>query len=187
MVSNAMTVGVRVEGTETIAADLQKELQTIGRQFAQGLINAAPDIKDTLTKHIQRDVYDKLEPKEYNRRRFDGGIIDLDSNCTVKPYEGSVDGDQISVAVRLSYKPDGTSDQWAQPRHGDALIGRIESGDGYEWWSPGKRPFWKNFVDELIEGGALADAVFYGLNAAGLTVDGNIEAVRQSGDGNYSS
>lgn len=185
-----MAEGISLHITEqwngTLEADLNKELETLGRGFASALVYAAPEVKELLQKHIQRDVYDKWNPTEYQRRGFDGGIIDFEHNGSIKPSESSISGNQIDVAMKLRYKPDGVQEQWEVPANGDELIGRIESGTGYEWKKhPGPRPFWTNFTNELIEGGYLASYVFSGLTEAGIQVDGFPEAVRQPGDGDY--
>lgn len=185
MVSNAMTVGVRVEGTETLKKDLLAAMKEIGRACAGSLVNfAAPDMKDLLRQHIQKDVYDQWEPTEYIRRKEAGGIIDIEHSGSVHPSEGSVSEEAIVVAMKLRYKPDGSSEQWNHPAYGDDLIRRIETGQGYEWRKhPGPRPFWTNFLNEAIEGNAFADSVLRGLEIQGITVEGFPYAEREGTDG----
>ena len=185
MVSNAMNVGVQVEGTETLKEDLLTAMREIGRACAGSLVNfAAPDIKELYKRHVQTDIYDQWEPTEYIRRGASGGLIDFDHNGSIYPTEGSVSEDTFTVAMKFSYRPDGSSEQWEHPLGTDDLIRRIETGEGYEWRKhPGARPFWTNFLNEAIEGNAFADSVLRGLEIQGIEVEGFPYAERESTDG----
>lgn len=75
---------------------------------------------------------------------------------------------------------------------GNELIRRIETGKGYDWRPPKKkkkkftdeRPFWQNFVNELIEGNGFAYAAKQAFKREGIEVS-EISAEREPKDGNY--
>ena len=128
-----------------------------------------------LQKHINDDVYKPYQPKSYPRRK-DHTIfgIPLDD---IKNFTTKVDNNLNYAILEMQYNPDGfhsgkmrdTLDYDAEaheddakyanrpikphPVHGDALIRRLQTGEGYDWkCSPGPRPFWDNFVNEENNG-----------------------------------
>lgn len=185
MVSNAMTVSVKVDGTETLKEDLVTAMKEIGNGCIHSLVNyVVPEIKDLYKRHVQTDIYDKWEPTEYIRRGESGGLIDFDHNGSFSPSDKSMSEEGFAVGIKFRYRPDGSSEQWEHPLDTDDLIRRIETGQGYEWRKhPGPRPFWTNFLNEAIEGNAFADAVMRGLESYGIQVDGFPYAERESTDG----
>ena len=129
--------------------------------------------KDSLRSHIQSDVYDKWNPTVYQRT---GGII-----------EGSAIEATVGPALMIiEHFPSGASEQWKHPVDDDALIGRIESGKGYEWAKhPGPRPYWKNFVNEMIDG-VFASQFDAAMSAQfGAEYEGGTVVERESNDGEY--
>ena len=101
-------------------------------------------------------------------------------------------GRLIGVEIQLVYTPDGRTDgdgNAIEPHvDGDALINRIEKSDpDYNWnrmRRPENRPFFRNFVEEMIEGQRAENTLVAAMNAAnptlGLAADGNI--IRENED-----
>ena len=181
----------------------------------QGVSNRiVGEMNEALEYHIEEDVYKKYEPKVYPRRSENPGfgisLNDIERNVilTVKAAEG---GTQITFNYRPSGSHSGTfgditADErvltkWGvtadapikpKPVHGDDLVRRIETGKGYDWKPPkrGKtftqpRPFWANFVEEMIDGGGFAGAAKRAFKAEGITLEGDVSVERETGDGNY--
>lgn len=151
------------------------------------------DMRACLTEHIVDDVYDAYDPDYYTRRLSDGGLLDIPKNTAGSPPP-FVSGD--GVEIELQYEPDGATDgngRALDPHlDGDELIGRIEKKDpDYDWPTDrvgGKsllpeRPFFRNFVEEMI-GGRAEKTMVFGMNAAdpalGVAADGGV--VRESED-----
>ena len=175
MAGAGITLSFKAEFDES---ELMHEIATWGAlemnpalETANNAVAAAA--KDALRKHIQTDVYNAWTPKEYIRT---GGII-----------EGSAIESTAGPALMiLEHFPSGASDQWESPASGDAMIARVESGGGYEWRRhPGPRPYWTNFVDEMIN--QVFASQFDAVMAAQLGADyeGGTVVERESGDGNY--
>lgn len=131
---------------------------------------------ETLKEHIQKDVYDKWNPTTYVRRKESGGLIDFSH---IDPSVGS-------GGMTVYYAPSGASEQWDNPLDSNGLIGRIESGSGYEWYRhPGPRPFWKNFVNDMVNE-KFATAYDFAMSAQfGSDYEGGTVVERESGDGDY--
>lgn len=171
------------------------------------------EMKETLEYRIEEDVYKEYRPRVYPRRSEHPGygvaLNNMEKNVDIFPQ--SIPG---KAAVTLSYKPDGShsgtfgdfynAEQLARihkkssdpikpnPVHGDDLIRRIETGRGYDYRPSSKtkhpftepRPFWGNFVTELIEGGGFDKAVQDAFKAEGIEIT-DVHAERERGDGNY--
>lgn len=156
-----------------IKAAIKSELQSMEPAINTAVHNSAGDAPEVIAKHIKSDVYAKWNPVEYERRYEDG----LLSEAAVKIYPGT-------YSVEVDYEPSGASGQWERPASGDALIGRIESGIGYEWSPhPGARPFWENVVNELIDSvfGPAFDANMK--TALGDSYEGPATVEREANDG----
>lgn len=109
----------------------------------------------TMQKHIQTDVYDVYDPKQYERKSYQGGLIDQD-NIEV----AVVDDNTISVEnIRFD---------------GDREVAQIvESGEGYIYDFPFNgvpRPFTENTIEELKETGLLEQEMKKGLARRGFNV-----------------
>ena len=162
---------------------LDEDIAGIEGRFRAALKNAMFGLKDDiavcLIEHIEKDVYGKWQPKDYIRRGTDGGLADIENS------DFSIDPD----SVKLTYLPSGETDQAEFPIHGDALIGRIERREpNYDWngHQPGNRPFFTNFLGEMIEEGRAERALVDGIKAAdeelGVTADG-ISTTRDGDEG----
>lgn len=147
------------------------------------------DMRACLTEHIVDDVYDSYDPDYYARRMSDGGLLDIDKNTAGSPPP-FVSGD--GVEIELQYEPDGATDgdgnEIDYHVDGDGLINRIEKKNPpYNWRMANTRiparPFFRNFVEEMI-GGRAEKTMVFGMNAAdpalGVAADGGV--VRESED-----
>lgn len=175
MAGTGITISFRVDYPEAeIKNEFGKALHETEPMITAALQSVAGAAKASLQSHIQTDVYDKFQPREYIRT---GAIINM----------GEAVRETVSSAeMTLRYLPDGSSDQWRNPVGGDALIERIESGSGYEWRRrPGPRPFWQAFVDEMIDS-SFASTFDASMSAQfGADYEGGTVVEREAGDGEY--
>lgn len=163
-------------------AALKQEILTALKEIdpAAAKANAAVGeaAKDALKRHIQSDIYDKWTPTHY-QRRYEGGLLN----------EGAITIKAENRRMMLTYEPGGESPQWDNPASGNALIGRIESGSGYEWDKhPGARPFWKAFTNEAVNSifASVFDAEMAAqLSGSGFEYIGGTVVESQSDDGDY--
>lgn len=172
-----------------ITQELEKAIADLAPIVQSAMEDVGQDAKHLLEEHIQADVYDQFDPHQYNRRYGDGGIIDTDSNTRIPYALAQSQGSRLKGLMTLRYTPSGDSYQWENPANGDELIGRIESGSGYEWSRrPGPRPFWQKFVNELTDGQAFAHAFDNAMAMRlGADYEGSSVVERESGDGEYNS
>ena len=163
-------------GFEQDLAALEKQVKNAFRASRQAL---ADDMRSCLQDHVEYDVYSKFQPIEYVRRGESGGLADMRSSATV--YSDERDG---GMNLTLLYQPGGAADGEGEPVDphvdGDDLIDRIEKrGPEYNWTrKPPKRPFFSNFVQEMIDGGRAEETLVRAMNAAepalGLTESGGV-------------
>lgn len=168
-------------GLEEDLAALEAEVKNAFRASRQTLAN---DMRACLQDHVYADVYDEFQPREYVRRRDSGGLSDMGANTTVFPDEG--DG---GMNLTLRYQPDGSRDgegnEVPEAVSGNDLISRIEKRDpDYNWErKPKKRPFFRNFVEEMIEGGRAENTLAAAMNAADpaleIAADGDVTRERE--------
>lgn len=165
-------------------------------------------IEEDVYKQYTPDIY----PRRSENPGFGTPLTDMDKNVLggAKGSPGGayihfdyiptgahsgVFGDVISderVLMRLGVQADDPIKPPEKQADGNALIRRIETGKGYDW-KPNKkkakkftdeRPFWQNFVNELIEGNGLAYAAKQAFKREGIEVS-DISAEREQNDGNY--
>lgn len=159
---------------EELRQEFVAELRNTEPQITSAMESVAAVAKSALQSHIQSDVYDKWNPTTYVRT---GAIINMGE---------SVRETVSSSEMTLRYLPDGSSDQWQNPVGGDALVARIESGSGYEWRRhPGPRPFWKSFVNEMVNGVFASEFDAAMAMQFGADYEGGTVVSRESGDGEY--
>lgn len=166
----------RFSGFEADIAALEKQVQRAFRASRQAL---ADDMRACLQEHVEHDVYDAFQPTEYVRRRENGGLADMRKNATV--YSDERLG---GMNLTLLYQPDGSTDgegNELEPHvDGDDLVNRIEKNDpAYNWGRrPKNRPFFRNFVEEMLDGRA-EETLVRAMNGAdatlGLAADGGVE------------
>lgn len=182
----SMKIVGKFSGFEADLAALEMQVQnaalTAGRILQE-------DMRSCLTEHIVEDVYDSYDPDYYARRMSDGGLLDIDKNTAGSPPPSlSASG----VEIELQYEPDGRTDgdgnEIDYHVDGDDLINRIEKKNPpYNWRMANTRiparPFFRNFVEEMI-GGRAENTMVFGMNAAdpalGVAADGGV--VRESED-----
>lgn len=151
-------------GFEQDMTALKKQVKDAFRASRKAL---ADDMRLCLQDHVEADVYDKFQPIEYVRRREDGGLADMRASATV--YSDERDG---GMNLTLLYQPSGAADGEGEPVDphvdGDDLVDRIEKRDPeYNWTrKPSKRPFFSNFVQEMIDGGRAEETLVRAMNAA---------------------
>ena len=139
-------------GFEQDMAALEKQVKDAFRASRPAL---AEEMRQCLREHVVEDVYDKLVPEEYVRRRGTKGLADMNASATV--YSDERDG---GMNLTLLYHPSGATDGNGEPIDphvdGDDLINRIEKNDpAYNWGRrPKNRPFFRNFVEEMLDGRA---------------------------------
>lgn len=169
-------------GLEEDLAALETELKNAFRASRKAL---ADDMRSCLEDHIEADVYDEFQPREYVRRRDSGGLSDMQANTTV--YSDERLG---GMELTLLYQPDGSRDgegnEIENAVSGDDLVNRIEKKDPeYSWRrKPKKRPFFRNFVKEMIEGRRAEDTLVAAMNAAdpALEIAADGDMTRESED-----
>lgn len=185
--------GITLNITESWQGDLEKELTTLLQTEINPAVAKANDavaetMREVLAQHIANDVYAEYSPKLYERRGATGGLIDMNKNADLL---------SDSTRAKIQYKPSGDHPSvsgWHKV-DGDDLIGRIESHNPEYNWLPKSgngipdRPFWQNFVNEMVDGGTMETVWANALRGAlpdGWTLDiANGGVQRDANDGNY--
>lgn len=154
-------------GFEQDMAALEKQVKDAFRASRPAL---AEEMRQCLREHVEEDVYAKVQPTKYVRREDNGGLIDMSASATV--YSDERDG---GMNLTLLYHPSGATDgegESIDPHvDGDDLINRIEKKDPeYNWRrKPKKRPFFRNFVEEML-GGRAEETLVRTMNGADPTL-----------------
>lgn len=157
----------KFSGFEQDMAALEKQVKDAFRASRPAL---AEEMRQCLREHVVEDVYDKLVPEEYVRRRGTKGLADMNASATV--YSDERDG---GMNLTLLYHPSGATDGNGEPIDphvdGDDLINRIEKNDpAYNWGRrPKNRPFFRNFVEEML-GGRAEETLVRAMNGADPTL-----------------
>lgn len=173
---------------ETWGSSLENDVKAFKAELSAAMGKAmdevGADMQEALARHIETDVYPAYQPKMYERRYDNGGLVAQARSAKVYNH---------GAGVSLEYKPDGTHPTisgWHKV-DGDDLIGRIEKHSPEYNWLPkrGKqipnRPFWQNFVDEMVEDAELERFFVNAMKAQGFEIEigGGVE--RDSQDGQY--
>lgn len=208
---------VTMKGEETLITDLNAFLFTLKEPIRSGLNSVADGFSNSLDKHIQHDVYDAYNPKRYPRRQMKDSLMSPDykeisvhdlslrfqyepkgfHKAKMKDMLGAEWDDMIHRYVVLDKETGATKDIIENPNdplkpkpvHGDRLIERIQTGEGYDWQPPKgedsfpKRPFWNNFVEEQRSGAALDSFVYgFGTGVTKLQLEGGSRDLEWNGD-----
>lgn len=179
-----LSLNINVTGSETIDSDLNAFKVELGKMVSASMNAVGANMQEALARHIETDVYDQYSPKTYERRYENGGLVAQARTARVYNH---------GAGVTLEYKPDGmhpTEARWHKV-DGDELIGRIEKHEPEYNWQPKKkkipnRPFWQNFVDELVDEKELERYFVDAMRENGATdIIGDGDVIREANDGNY--
>lgn len=194
--------GITLKVTEAWQGDLEKELiallkTEINPALEKANESVAQAMRDALARHIAKDVYSAYDRKMYRRRGAAGGL--LGQAESMESGAGGMISD--SARAKIQYMPDGghpDAGKWAKKRvkpvHSDDLIGRIEKHSPEYSFLPKNgtipnRPFWQNFVNEMVDGGGIETAWVSAMKAvlpAGWKLDMSDGGVQRDGsDGEY--
>lgn len=126
------------------------------------LTHVAPAVKEEMRAQVYEKVYDAYEPKLYERRYDEDGLGDI------RNYEASVDVGTMTLTVENLtrddgyWRPDGAPDRFLAPV--------VESGSGYDYFSPGPRPFNEATEKEVVRDGSVERELADGLREQGYDV-----------------
>lgn len=190
-------------GTITVEAvgfeELKKEVKNgVLRNHIQGISAAVcSELKDTLWRHVKEDIYHEYSPKEYLRRKDHPkfGTSLLQSAEDAEPLgEGGfyLNGEWIA-GIRYEPSTEHKISRWSDGISSNELIGRIEKKEPAYNWEPKngpkipERPFWQNFVEEMIEGGGFERVLERELKKRKIAEPDDLitGVVRESEDGIY--
>lgn len=134
---------------DTLDKLLQEETAKIESRIPSALEHVGREMQLNLIKHIEKDVYAKYSPQDYERRSENNSLgLPLTSRENIMTI---TKGNNLTFRYVPTgqYKGEGS---W-KIRHGDELIKAIETGE-LEGDAP-KRPFFQNFIDEQLYGGIM--------------------------------
>ena len=176
------------------AETVNEDMVRIEKEIYNAVSNAMPYLADTmknrLKEHIEDDVYRAYTPKAYPRRSenpsFGTALNDVETNTVTVIGNDSViidylpDGFHSGTKKNLlgKYSQDSTAPIIPNPAHGDDLVRRIETGEGYDWHFNEARPFFTKFTSDMLEGGEAEKALVEGMKMAKpdleITVTGTV-------------
>ena len=189
-------VSCSVTGLEGLDTDLTVILGQFQAASNRSLDKISSAMLNTLSLHIEKDVYaaSVYYPTVYKRRseNFSLGTALNNVSVNAKPLIENMRAgiDYQPTGEHAVKKWGGVEGRWGRA-DGDQLIARIEKKSPPYTWGQDKvpeRPFWRNFVTEMIEGG-VAERTF--IKAMGLQgTDWMLEAdgqgvIREEEDGSY--
>lgn len=147
-------------------------LRELERQLAPQLLDAigADDslrqlVANTVSKHVQSDVYTPYEPAEYKRRGIDGGLADPDN-----VERTGISASNSSIYLRYENITEGVDSL-----KGKEITDTIEEGIRENWMNPDgvwslPRPFIEPATEELKNSNKLRNQLVTVLRSAGLDV-----------------
>ncbi len=151
----------------------------IERRIEDALVNeVAVVVKEVVYKHILSDVYNFPQARYARRGAYDG-LGDMDNTYSRLVNKNTLSVENIAKTnpylngIDTSLKfPNNSFTQRGYSAHMDKdyLAPIVESGNGYDYKSPGARPFMQNSYEELIDFGAHIKAMKEGLRRQGLNV-----------------
>ena len=173
--------------------DFRAVMNTIVTEIFAAMPNVVNDAQDTLKRHIDKDVYSAYTPTVYKRRSDNESYGTPLNNMLmytkeISPVGGNVGG-KLVVTSRLYYNPTGvhTVKKWSSSGSskkgilnvdGNDLINRIEKkSPGYNWGNDivPARPFWQEFVTEMVQGGEFEKAFVSEMRKTEqIVADGNV-------------
>lgn len=203
-----------VTGQNSLDAEFRSFQALLASGMKKSLQEVNAEMQKALQKHIETDVYKAYIPSEYERRSDNATLgkplSDLEANVAFANTPVPLVTDkEIKGQTSFHYLPSGEHSvkRWSSTTpqayldkvrlhppiinvDGDELIRRIETmNPRYNWKRPDlrPRPFWQNFVDEMIDGGKAEEIFVDGMNfyASQLEVEAGGGVERESGDGDY--
>ena len=180
-----MDIRVTVSGLDSIDEDFKAFQTELAAKVKASMDSVGTDMKNALREHIQKDVYDKYSPKEYERRSDNPGLgrplIDMEANVTVN---------NRGAGLSLIYSPTGEHENTAwHTADGDALIGRIENKNppyfAKAQRAVPRRPFWQEFVNEMTDQDQMAVYFIQAMREQGIEVEMGDGVEREAEDGAY--
>ena len=139
-----------------IKAKLQQDVEEVL------LTHVAPAVMVEMQEQVQEKVYDAYSPRVYVRRSGNGGLGDP------RNYEASVEVGTMTLTVENLTKDDG---YWRPPGMPDRFLTPVvESGAGYDYKSPGPRPFNQATEQEVVKNGMVDRELKIGLTARGHNI-----------------
>lgn len=176
---------ININGGGTLEQDVAAFQLALGKLVGSAMNDVGTDMQDALARHIETDVYEAYSPVSYKRRSENGGLgtplNDMNANSHIYNH---------GAGVSIEYKPTGghANEAW-HTADGDALTRRLETkSPPYFKRAQGRvppRPFWQEFVDEVVDGGMAEHFFAAAMRRLGeeVTEDGNL--VRDANDGVY--
>lgn len=130
---------------------LQKQVQEVMEK------EVSETVKDVMQEHIQKDVYDKYEPKRYQRLEHNGGLIDRD-NIESRPIRNGIEVENVTY------------------HDGKYIPLVIETGEGYTYEGYGyayekPRPFIAETKKDLNKNKQHVQTLKKGLKKKGFKVE----------------
>lgn len=193
-----MDISAYITGIDSIRKDYQKWEADFFT--ALDAVLSGPRLSDALRKKlkefVEKNVYDAYKPSVYPRRSEHPGygvaLNETDKNAMVVGFADALAGGGV---VQMRYEPDGSHSGVfgnfysgeklgligadpnepikPSPVHGDSLIRRIETGEGYDWdVDVGPRPFWTSFVGWALDDDGLWEEIAEEMIARGFDITG---------------
>ena len=137
--------------------------------------DVADTVKDVMADHIIQDVYDKYEPKTYQRRYNNGGLLDRDNIIATIGDNGKLFVQNITTGSDTVFISNVEGTFYFNSYNTDKFIAPIiETGVGYDinnWEYCNKpRPFMQNTHDDLERNHYHTKAMEQSLKKQGLDV-----------------
>lgn len=185
-----------IDGMEGIDKDFRQFMNTLIVDLRDALPKVMDDAKENLKQHIETDVYSAsvYQPKVYKRRSENDGLgtplnyMESPNVKIISPAGGNVGG-KLQITTKLYYNP--TGNHSVKKWHGvdyNELVGRIENKDpAYHWGNEKvpKRPFWQNFITEMVDGNGLESSFVRHMKEVGETVTADGSIVEDTFDREY--
>lgn len=138
----------------SLASDLAvftAKLNSAVQTAMEGVV--ADTAKAFLSDAVETEVYAVYEPTMYVRQRDYGGLSDMDN------MEARYDPATMTLEVE---------DVRRDEKTGRLVAPVVESGQGYQYASPGPRPFHRTAERNIMASGEFERALEYGLRTAGF-------------------
>lgn len=141
-------------GIETDIAMFTAKLNGAIQTAMEGVV--ADTAKAFLSDAVETEVYDKYDPTFYERKGYQGGLAD--------PANMEARYDPASMTLEVE-------DVRQDEETGRLVAPIVESGRGYDYFSPGARPFHEVAERNIAESGTLDKALNHVLRSAGFDAE----------------